>query len=33
MEREGRRVRGEYTFTEGDVLNAGKFDDGVVKNS
>jgi hypothetical protein len=33
MEREGRRVCGEYTLTEEDVLNAGKFDDGVVKNS
>jgi hypothetical protein len=33
MEREGRRVCGEYTLTEDDVLNAGKFDDGVVKNS
>lgn len=33
MEREGRRVCGEYTLTEVDVLNAGRFDDGVVKNS
>ena len=33
MDREGRRVCGEYTLTEDDVLNARKFDDGVVKNS
>jgi len=33
MDREGRRVCGEYTLTEDDILNAGKFDDGVVKNS
>jgi len=33
MDREGRRVSGEYTLTEEDVLNAGKFYDGVVKNS
>ena len=33
MDREGRRVSGEYTLTEEDVLNAGKFHDGVVKNS
>lgn len=33
MEREGRRVCGEYTLTEEDVLGARKFKDGVVKNS
>ncbi len=33
LEREGRRVCGEYTLTENDVLNARKFRDGVVKNS
>jgi hypothetical protein len=33
MDREGRRVSGEYTLTEEDVLGAGKFYDGVVKNS
>lgn len=33
MDREGRRVSGEYTLTEEDVLNAGKFHDGLVKNS
>ncbi|MBI4682727.1 MAG: FAD-dependent oxidoreductase [Nitrospirae bacterium] len=33
MDREGRRICGEYTLTEDDILNAGKFDDGVVKNS
>ncbi len=33
MDREGRRVCGEYTLTEDDILDAGKFDDGVVKNS
>ncbi len=33
MDREGRRVCGEYTLTEDDILNAGKFNDGVVKNS
>jgi len=33
MDREGRRVSGEYTLTEEDVLGAGKFHDGVVKNS
>jgi hypothetical protein len=33
MDREGRRVSGEYTLTEEDVLNAKKFHDGVVKNS
>ncbi|TAL28020.1 MAG: FAD-dependent oxidoreductase, partial [Nitrospirae bacterium] len=30
---EGRRVCGEYTLTEKDVLSARKFSDGVVKNS
>jgi len=33
MDREGRRVCGEYTLTGEDVINARKFDDGVVKNS
>jgi hypothetical protein len=33
MDREGRRVSGEYTLTEEDVLNAEKFSDGIVKNS
>lgn len=33
MDREGKRVCGEYTLTEEDVVNARKFDDGVVKNS
>jgi succinate dehydrogenase/fumarate reductase flavoprotein subunit len=33
MEREGRRISGEYILTENDVLNASKFDDGIVKNS
>jgi hypothetical protein len=33
MDREGRRICGEYTLTEDDVLNARKFDDGVVKNA
>lgn len=33
MQREGRRIRGEYTLTEEDVLSARKFPDGVVKNS
>ena len=33
MDREGRRVCGEYTLTEEDVVTARKFDDGVVKNS
>jgi hypothetical protein len=33
MDREGRRICGEYTLTEEDVLNARKFHDGVVKNS
>jgi hypothetical protein len=33
LDREGRRVRGEYTLTEEDVLSARKFPDGVVKNA
>lgn len=33
MQREGRRIRGEYTLTEEDVLSARKFPDGIVKNS
>ncbi len=33
LEREGRRICGEYTLTENDVLNARKFRDGIVKNS
>ncbi len=33
LDREGRRVRGEYTLTEEDVLSGRKFSDGVVKNS
>jgi hypothetical protein len=33
MEREGRRLRGEYTLTEEDVLSARKFSDGIVRNS
>lgn len=33
LEREGRRVVGEYTLTKEDVLSARKFPDGVVKNS
>lgn len=33
MDREGRRVCGEYTLTEDDILNAVKFNDAVVKNS
>jgi hypothetical protein len=33
VEREGRRICGEYTLTEEDVLNARKLSDGVVKNS
>lgn len=33
LDREGRRICGEYTLTENDILNARKFDDGVVKNS
>ena len=33
LDREGGRICGEYTLTEDDVLTAGKFPDGVVKNS
>jgi hypothetical protein len=33
LEREGRRVRGEYTLTKDDVLLARKFSDGIVKNA
>ena len=33
MQREGRRIKGEYTLTEEDILNAIKFPDGIVKNS
>lgn len=33
LEREGRRVVGEYLLTKEDVLSAKKFPDGVVKNS
>ncbi len=33
LDREGRRVRGEYMLTEEDVLSGRKFPDGVVKNS
>jgi len=33
LEREGRRVTGEYTLTKDDVLSAGKFSDGIVKNA
>lgn len=33
MQREGRRIKGEYTLTEEDILNARKFPDGIVKNS
>jgi hypothetical protein len=33
MEREGRRISGEYVLTENDVLSASKFDDGIVRNS
>ncbi|MBI1811455.1 MAG: FAD-dependent oxidoreductase [Nitrospirae bacterium] len=33
MQREGRRIRGEYTLTEDDILSARKFSDGIVKNS
>lgn len=33
FEREGRRIRGEYTLTGEDVLAARKFVDGVVKNA
>jgi hypothetical protein len=33
MDRESRRVIGEYTLTEEDVLLARKFHDGIVKNA
>jgi hypothetical protein len=33
MEREGKRISGEYILTENDVLSASKFDDGIVRNS
>lgn len=33
LEREGRRVAGEYTLTGEDVLSGRKFPDGVVKNA
>jgi len=33
LEREGRRVIGEYMLTKEDVLSARKFPDGVVKNA
>jgi hypothetical protein len=33
VEREGRRICGEYTLTEEDILSARKFHDGVVKNA
>jgi hypothetical protein len=33
LEREGRRVIGEYMLTKEDVLSARKFTDGVVKNA
>ena len=33
MDREGRRIRGEYTLTEDDVVRGRKFPDGVAKNS
>ena len=33
LEREGRRVKGDYTLTEEDVLTGRKFEDGIVKNS
>lgn len=33
LNREGRKICGEYTLTEEDVLKAAKFTDGVVKNS
>jgi glycine/D-amino acid oxidase-like deaminating enzyme len=33
LDREGRRVRGEYALTEDDILSARKFPDGVVKNA
>jgi len=33
LEREGRRVIGQYTLSEEDVLSARKFPDGVVRNA
>jgi len=33
LEREGRRIRGEYMLTEEDVLSAKKFPDGIVRSS
>lgn len=33
LEREGKRVRGEYVLTAEDVLSGRKFPDGVVKNA
>lgn len=33
MEREGRRIRGEYTLTQEDILSAKTFPDGIVRNS
>jgi hypothetical protein len=33
LEREGRRIRGEYTLTKDDVLSARKYSDGIVKNA
>jgi hypothetical protein len=33
LDREGRRVLGEYILTEEDVVSARKFDDGIAKNA
>ena len=33
LEREGRRIRGEYQLTAEDVLSAKKFTDGIAKNA
>jgi hypothetical protein len=33
VQREGRRIKGQYTLTEEDVLGAVKFPDGVVRGS
>jgi hypothetical protein len=33
MDREGRRIAGEYTLTEQDALSSRKFEDGVVRNA
>jgi len=33
MEREGARLKGEYTLTEADVLSGRKFPDGVARNA